>query len=424
MGTDLVTTQKASLIGKFATRYSIEPAKLKSILKATAFKVKDGVVSDEQMAALLVVADQYNLNPFTKEIFAFPDKQNGIVPVVGADGWNRIANEHPQYDGEELIIPPRSEWVQMDDDAKLAPPHMTIRIFRKDRKHPTEHTEYLDECYRPAFEGKSRNGGGTYKVAGPWQSHTKRMLEHKTRIQGRRIAFGFAGIYDEDEAERIVAANELVIDSTAVEEPVDRPIGEDGWRMLVGLAADVGFSGDDVLANAAALGYEGPGEGLPTSIAQRLVDGLREAAPADDVVLDPDDDPDDPEPWNEGAGEPQDAETAAEPSEPLFAPETPPASQDEGKAAKPRSVTELAQKVAEKADAKRKAKPPAPGMVTMLDNLAEKVIEAVGPSALEAILFEAAGVKSVDEVTAEYATATKKQLEAALERIAAAKGEA
>ncbi len=35
------------------------------------------------MAALMIVADQYGLNPFTREIFAFPDKQNGIVPVVG-----------------------------------------------------------------------------------------------------------------------------------------------------------------------------------------------------------------------------------------------------------------------------------------------------------------------------------------------------
>jgi hypothetical protein len=83
---------RASLVQKFAARYSIEPEKLLGILKATAFKVKDGETTNEQMAALLVVADQYGLNPFTKEIFAFPDKQNGIVPVVGVDGWSRIIN--------------------------------------------------------------------------------------------------------------------------------------------------------------------------------------------------------------------------------------------------------------------------------------------------------------------------------------------
>ena len=40
-------------------------------LKATAFK---GDVSDAQMTALLVVANQYGLNPWTKEIYAFSDR--------------------------------------------------------------------------------------------------------------------------------------------------------------------------------------------------------------------------------------------------------------------------------------------------------------------------------------------------------------
>ena len=38
----------------------------------------------------------------------------------------------------------------------------------------------------------------------PWDTHPNRMHRHKTLIQCARIAFGFAGIYDEDEAERII----------------------------------------------------------------------------------------------------------------------------------------------------------------------------------------------------------------------------
>ncbi len=68
-------------------------------LKNTAFK--GGNVTDEQFTALLIVANQYGLNPWTKEIYAFPDK-GGIVPVVGVDGWARIINEHPQFDGMGL----------------------------------------------------------------------------------------------------------------------------------------------------------------------------------------------------------------------------------------------------------------------------------------------------------------------------------
>ena len=142
-------------------------------LKATAFK---GPVSDAQMAALLIVANQYGLSPWTKEIYAFPDKNNGIVPVVGVDGWSRIINSHPQFDGMDF---------RQDDES------CTCVIYRKDRSHPITVTEYMDECKR-----------GT----GPWQSHPKRMLRHKAMIQCSRLAFGFAGIFDPDEAERIVEA--------------------------------------------------------------------------------------------------------------------------------------------------------------------------------------------------------------------------
>lgn len=140
-------------------------------LKATAFK---GPVSDAQMTALLIVAQQYGLNPWTKEIYAFPDKNNGIVPVVGVDGWARIINGHEQFDGMKF---------DQDDES------CTCTIYRKDRNHPVSVTEYMSECKR---------------AAGPWQSHPKRMLRHKAMIQCSRLAFGYAGIYDQDEAERIV----------------------------------------------------------------------------------------------------------------------------------------------------------------------------------------------------------------------------
>lgn len=203
---------KGNLIAKFAEKFGVDETKLMGILKATCFKQPAGKggsapaeVSNEQMAALLVVADQYNLNPFTREIYAFPDKGKGIVPIVGVDGWARIINEHPALDGFEFRASP--DIVQMDDDAKPCPEWMEAVIYRKDRAHPIVVREYLDECYRPAFKGQYG------PVTGPWQSHTKRFLRHKALIQGSRIAFGFAGVYDEDEGERI--ANARVVDMTA-----------------------------------------------------------------------------------------------------------------------------------------------------------------------------------------------------------------
>ncbi len=162
-------TPRASILAKMAERFSVEPNRLLDTLKATAFK---GQVSNEQMIALLIVADQYKLNPFTKEIYAFPDK-GGIVPVVGVDGWARIINEHPMFDG-----------MSFSSDGESC----SCSIFRKDRAHAIQVTEYMRECKRDT---------------GPWKSHPLRMLRHKAMIQCARLAFGFAGIYDEDEADRV-----------------------------------------------------------------------------------------------------------------------------------------------------------------------------------------------------------------------------
>lgn len=191
--------QPPSLLTKLATRYNVEPSKMLTTLKATAFKVKNGEATNEQMMALLIVADQYKLNPWTKEIYAFPDKQNGIIPVVGVDGWSRIINEHPEFDGMEFN---ESENQVTPEGGKQCPEWMECVIYRKDRKHPIKVKEYIDEVYRPPFKGSGSNGA--YEVNGPWQSHTKRFLRHKTLIQCARIAFGFVGIYDEDEAQRIM----------------------------------------------------------------------------------------------------------------------------------------------------------------------------------------------------------------------------
>ena len=181
---NLITTQ----INELATRFDLPASEeLYSVLKATAFK---GEVSDAQLSALLIVASQYKLNPWTKEIYAFPDK-GGIVPVVGVDGWSRIINTNPQFDGMDF---------EQDADS------CTCTIYRKDRTHPTKLTEWMAECKRPGVK--------------PWESHPYRMLRHKAMIQCARIAFGFGGIYDVDEAERIIE------NSVPVTKVIDPATGE------------------------------------------------------------------------------------------------------------------------------------------------------------------------------------------------------
>lgn len=184
-------TQMADLLGLG----KVDPVELKNTLIATAFNNGDKEISDAQMASLLIVAGQYKLNPWTKEIYAFPDKNKGIIPVVGVDGWSRIVNSSPNFDGLEFKY--SENMVTMEGAKVAAPEWVDCIIYRKDRERPTVVREYLAECYRPPFKGKYG------EVVGPWQSHPSRFLRHKATIQCARLAFGFVGIYDQDEAERI-----------------------------------------------------------------------------------------------------------------------------------------------------------------------------------------------------------------------------
>lgn len=187
-----------SAIMTLADRLGVEPGDLfLRSLKQVAFKAPD--VSHEQLMALVVVANQYKLNPFTRELYAYPDKKTGgIVPVVSIDGWLRIINEHDQMDGLEY-----SE--ANDDEGRYG----ECIIYRKDRKIPYKLREYLKEVMRNTD---------------PWLGMPKRMLRHKTIIQTGRVAFGFAGIYDQDEAERIIG-----------ERPQQQPLDTQGVAKLAAL---------------------------------------------------------------------------------------------------------------------------------------------------------------------------------------------
>jgi phage recombination protein Bet len=167
--------QTRSVLMDMASRYGMEPAAFEATVRATCTPAN---TSREEFAAFLLVAKEYNLNPLTKEIYAFPKRGGGIVPIVSVDGWTSLVNSHGACDGFEFDM-------EHDDKGELV--SCTCRMFRKDRSRPVTVTEYLSECVRPTD---------------PWKMK-HRMLRHKAMIQAARYAFGFSGIYDEDEAAKI-----------------------------------------------------------------------------------------------------------------------------------------------------------------------------------------------------------------------------
>ena len=162
-----------------AQRLSVDPDTVQSLMTNTLMKAKgnNGQVTNDELLVFMSIANEYRLNPLTKEIYAF-NNRGAIQPIVSIDGWLRIINGHSQFDGMEF------DDKLAENGALVA---ITCRIHRKDRAKPTEVTEYLAEC-----QGTSE----------PWKKWPARMLRHKATIQCARYAFGLSGIIDEDEAER------------------------------------------------------------------------------------------------------------------------------------------------------------------------------------------------------------------------------
>jgi hypothetical protein len=196
--------QKPSALSLMASRLSVEPAKLLDTLKSTVFKN----ASNEELLALVVVSNEYNLSPFLKEIYAFPAKGGGIVPIVSIDGWNKMLIRHPEFDGIqfEFSETPEGELVSC-----------TATVHMKNLSHPVVITEYLGECKRNTD---------------PWNNMPHRMLRNRTLCQVARIACGFSGIMGEDEAASIVTLDAAIVTSA----PKTIPTSDTTAESAAGLA--------------------------------------------------------------------------------------------------------------------------------------------------------------------------------------------
>jgi len=171
-----IDQNRGGVIDGLAKHYDMDKSHFLTVIKATVMKGAN--VSNEDIAAFCLVAKEHGLNPFTKEIFAFPNG-GGITPIVSIDGWMKLINGHPDFDGMEFVD-------TVDASGKISA--ITCKMFRKGRSHPTSVTEYLTECFRQTPT---------------WKQWPTRMLRHKVTIQAARYTFGFAGIMEPDEAERM-----------------------------------------------------------------------------------------------------------------------------------------------------------------------------------------------------------------------------
>ncbi len=178
--TALAPTKRVSLVQTMALSYGLEEGPFMEAIRQT---VMPGNATTAQTAAFLQVAHSYKLNPFIKEIYAFPTKGGGIMPMISIDGWLSIANRDPRYEGyeyEEIL----------DEKGNLEGGKVTI--YRSDRQRPHVHREWFRECKRNTD---------------PWNNMPRRMMENRTVAQGIRRALGISGLMDIDEVEQMHEIN-------------------------------------------------------------------------------------------------------------------------------------------------------------------------------------------------------------------------
>ena len=205
-----------SALAKLSEKYGLEEAKLVDTLRATVIKSKrirgrDGKpdtyvpASIEEVNAGLMVAAHYDLDPLLKQIHFFPAEGGGIVPIVGYDGWIKLVNREKRFAGFRSID-------NVDGSGNLISITGIMKVWVDQpggEFYEVQVTEYLEECRRDTE---------------PWKKWPRRMLRNKTYNQTARMAFGFSGLYDEDEGQRALEAMEAAaIDVTPVKVPQALP---------------------------------------------------------------------------------------------------------------------------------------------------------------------------------------------------------
>lgn len=139
------------------------------------------------LLSYLLRCKHYKLDPIAKEIVALRDDYGRYEPYVTYDGWIRIMNDHPEFDGMEF----RYSTTQSKEKHATVQCHDWVEcvIFRKDRTKPTVVREFFDECYQAAELDSQGNA-----IIGNWQQYPKRRLRLKATMEGVRASFGITDL--------------------------------------------------------------------------------------------------------------------------------------------------------------------------------------------------------------------------------------
>lgn len=127
--------------------------------------------TDAQFKMFIEVCRETGLSPWLKEIWYIPS----VGIMAGRDGYLRVANEHPMFDGMETLI---------ERDTKNIPIKATCSVWRKDRSHPIKCEAYFSE-YK--------------KQSQIWDKYPSAMLAKVAEVLALKRSFSINGVVTEEE---------------------------------------------------------------------------------------------------------------------------------------------------------------------------------------------------------------------------------
>lgn len=219
-----------SIVIRVAKKFGVMGAALQRTLANTCFKIK---VSDteyraptaEELMSLMLIAEKLNLNPFIGEIYAFPNQNGGITPIVGINGWRTIAASQPGYSGVRFEFSP--DLITVD---AIEAPRMVSCFVRVRRPDGSEFESQGIAFFKEKYQSRSS----------AWKSQPCQMLMNKAQIQAIKNTFpSCSGLYDEDEGQTIAFANNMASAAPAVSQVVpqtDRTALEHNLKKVIAIA--------------------------------------------------------------------------------------------------------------------------------------------------------------------------------------------
>lgn len=149
--------------------------------------------TDDELRMFLHLAAAYGLDPFARDIWFIKDKNNKPIIMTSRDGYQKIANRHPQYDNTEADVVYQGDKFRKTKDGvehiyetkqRGFPIGAYASVYRKDRNRPT----YV---YVPF--------SNYFKNTPVWKQYPHAMILKVAEAMALKRAFSISGLVSREE---------------------------------------------------------------------------------------------------------------------------------------------------------------------------------------------------------------------------------